>query len=168
MDHHFYDFERDKGLLDKLLNFLNTVSENCKSMRKWVDSVMKIVQRRKSEPSEQRPITFSFERSPPPIEWHLRVPEEEWGILTVCILTNYILITLFLSREPNIIMSLQLHPIELARQLTLLEFELYRNVKPSELVGSVWTKKDKEKTSPNLLKMIKHTTNVRFQFLSLA
>lgn len=68
--------------MDELLNFLNSVKENCKSMKKWVNSVLKIVARR-SEPTEHRAIAFSFERSPPPIETHLRVPEEEWNILTV-------------------------------------------------------------------------------------
>lgn len=41
----------------------------------------------------------------------------------------------------------------------------FRAVRPSELVGSVWTKEDiKHLTSPNLLKMIHHTNKITLWF----
>merc|ERR1719187_1432971 len=102
-------------------------------MRKWVECISKVVQRRLD--SDESAKDFVFDRSPPPVEIHIRNPEEDWPEL------------------------LTFHPIEMARQLTLIEFQHYRSVKPSELVDLAWTREDKDKRSPNLLKMGRHTTN---------
>ncbi|RXN38224.1 son of sevenless -like protein [Labeo rohita] len=110
-------------------------------MRKWVESIIKIMRRKKQTQSNGISHNITFESPPPPIEWHISRPG---SIDTFDLMT--------------------LHPIEIARQLTLLESDLYRAVRPSELVGSVWTKEDKEKNSPNLLRMIRHTTNLTLWF----
>lgn len=158
VDQHFYDFEREPQLLDKLREFLESVDG--KPMKKWVQSVLKTLQRKSGQSSEAECLLGSmgalgaaallggvgtvggvggvshvFDKAPPALLRHVADPDR-------C------------SWHP-----LALHPLELARQLTLLEFQLYKQVKPSELVGAVWTKKDKEKSSPNLLRIIKHTTN---------
>ncbi|XP_038612099.1 son of sevenless homolog 2 isoform X1 [Tachyglossus aculeatus] len=139
VEHHFYDFERDLELLEKLESFITSVRG--KAMKKWVESIAKIIRRKKQAQANGISHSITFESPPPPIEWHLSRPGQ---------LETFDLMTL--------------HPIEIARQLTLLESDLYRAVQPSELVGSVWTKEDKEINSPNLLKMIRHTTNLTLWF----
>ncbi|KAM9792260.1 son of sevenless homolog 1 [Neosynchiropus ocellatus] len=139
VEHHFYDFERDPHLLGCLEEFIASVRG--KAMRKWVESITKIIQRKKQVQVSGLSHNITFQNSPPPVEWHISRPGDV---------------------EHFDLMSL--HPIEIARQLTLLESDLYRAVQPSELVGSVWTKEDKEIHSPNLLRMIRHTTNLTLWF----
>uniref|UniRef100_A0A674AL55 Son of sevenless homolog 2 (Drosophila) n=1 Tax=Salmo trutta TaxID=8032 RepID=A0A674AL55_SALTR len=136
VEHHFYDFENNPELRGKLEEYISS-----KSMRKWVESINKIIKRKMQTQSNGVSHNITFESPPPPIEWHIsRLGQTD----------TFDLMTL--------------HPIEIARQLTLLESELYRAVRPSELVGSVWTKEDKENNSPNLLRMIRHTTNLTLWF----
>ena len=83
-------------------------------MRKWVECISKVVQRRLDNDEAVREIVFDFDRSPPPTEYHIKNPADDWPEL------------------------LTYHPIEIARQLTLIMFQYYRAVKPSELVGVAW------------------------------
>eukprot|EP01088_Endostelium_zonatum_P008719 TRINITY_DN21878_c0_g1_i1.p1 TRINITY_DN21878_c0_g1~~TRINITY_DN21878_c0_g1_i1.p1 ORF type:complete len:694 (+),score=167.19 TRINITY_DN21878_c0_g1_i1:80-2161(+) len=53
-----------------------------------------------------------------------------------------------------------IHPEEIARQLTLQEYDLYRKIKPWECLGQAWSKENKEKQSPNILAMIKRFNDV--------
>ncbi|XP_070577016.1 son of sevenless homolog 2-like [Ptychodera flava] len=139
VDQHFYDFERDPELLKRLMKFINEgESVKGKAMRKWVESIKKIVQRRSQAETKGQP-EITFAQTPPPIEYHIARSPESFELMT-------------------------LHPIEIGRQLTLLESDLYRAVKPSELVGCVWTKKEKHTQSPNLMKMIRHSTNLTLWF----
>uniref|UniRef100_A0A0N5C4S0 Ras-GEF domain-containing protein n=1 Tax=Strongyloides papillosus TaxID=174720 RepID=A0A0N5C4S0_STREA len=57
---------------------------------------------------------------------------------------------------------LTLHPVEIARQLTIIQAELYKAVKPIELCNVAWTKDDKEKRSPQLLKLIQHSNQLTY------
>ena len=47
-------------------------------------------------------------------------------------------------------------PLEIARQLTLIEFELYAAIRPSECLSQNWNTKQKERLAPNILKCISH------------
>jgi son of sevenless-like protein len=57
---------------------------------------------------------------------------------------------------------LTLHPLEIGRQVTLLHFSLYKVIKPIELVDAAWMKQEKYQRSPQLLKLIDHSTKFTY------
>ncbi|KAJ3074393.1 hypothetical protein HDU98_011368 [Podochytrium sp. JEL0797] len=60
---------------------------------------------------------------------------------------------------------LDIDPLELARQLTLMEAELFVQIKPRELLDMAWMKDNKELKSPNITKMV-HWSNHVVQWLA--
>lgn len=60
---------------------------------------------------------------------------------------------------------LDVHPEEIARQITLIDSALYRKIKPAEFLNSGWTKADKEIKSPGIHAMIS-TFNVISRWVS--
>jgi len=49
---------------------------------------------------------------------------------------------------------IRIHPLEMARQMTLIEKELFRAIRPPELAGGAFKKKNKAELSPNVVQMI--------------
>lgn len=78
-------------------------------MKKWVESIAKIIKRKKAQ-ADGVSHNITFESPPPPLEWHL------WRV-----------------GHSEALELMTLHPIEIARQLTLLESDLYRQAELSLL-----------------------------------
>jgi len=53
-----------------------------------------------------------------------------------------------------------LKPLEIARQLTLIEFDLYRKIQPKECLNQAWNKTDREINAPNISAMIRRFNEV--------
>jgi hypothetical protein len=55
---------------------------------------------------------------------------------------------------------LDFHPTEFARQLTILEFQLYSKIKPWEFLGQAWAKSGAVEKAPHVLDMIQWTNRI--------
>ncbi|KPM02822.1 son of sevenless 2-like protein [Sarcoptes scabiei] len=142
IDKHYYDFEQDNQLLDILNEFLDEKLAKSK-VAKWCHHIRSVIDRsqklQKSNDHCDNCSVFNVSMIEHPL-----VQSEEFDLLTYS-------------------------PGAFADHLTLFEFELYRAVKPYELIGRgdqslVWTKKNKHITSPNLLKMMRHYSVMVYYF----
>jgi len=62
---------------------------------------------------------------------------------------------------------IDLAPLEVARQLTLIEFDLFRRVAPKELLHQSWSREDKETLAPNIINVISRFNQVTMWVTSL-
>jgi len=53
-----------------------------------------------------------------------------------------------------------LEPIEVARQLTILEYDIFKGIKPTEFLDQAWLKDDKLKQAPGICEMANWSTKV--------
>lgn len=57
-------------------------------------------------------------------------------------------------------------PVEVARQLTLYEFEIFARIAPYEFMNQRWTKKEKATEAPNITKMIQWFNKLNIYFVT--
>ncbi|CAI5453144.1 unnamed protein product [Caenorhabditis angaria] len=170
---HWYDFQCDLVLLEALERFLQKCCDPreklTKQHKKFCKTILATIEKRMkcgiderncgnmgeneeghvnsafvygedNQPpayanDERREMTENFKLQPPMTLWHTALKGD---------IDNYDLLTL--------------HPLEIGRQLTLLHFDLYRAIQPIELVEAAWTKHDKYRKSPQLLRLTDHST----------
>ncbi|CAJ0582146.1 unnamed protein product, partial [Mesorhabditis spiculigera] len=169
---HWYDFDNDPQLLKTLEDFLNkschTPAKLTNQHRKFAKIILSTIEKRKCAnlmssnagntlgaghtngafenddgvplpASPSTPNVNCFQKKPPEILWHTAGKGD---------VQNYDLLTL--------------HPVEIARQLTILHFDLFKAIKPIEMVGSAWMEADKMQKSPQLLRLVHHSNDLTY------
>ena len=113
-------------MFEKFNKFLEEI-ESTTLKGKYTDIIRKHIQRKQGYRINH--VVFTFSEPEPEFEIHIELQAKpEWPEL------------------------LTYHPTEIARQLTLLDFEFFRSLKPSELVDCAWMdEKKKYDKSPTVM-----------------
>jgi son of sevenless-like protein len=133
LEEHYRDFDRDQNAQELLQKFINEII--AKDMPSAAPQLLRIL--RSGIEGTPTADQLQFDSKPP----RPYLPMNLKGQLTV----------------------LDLHPEEVARQLTLIDQNLYRQIRPREFLGSGWSKSDKEVRSPGIIAMINNFNKVRIR-----
>jgi len=134
---YFYDFTSDPSLLQSLNDFVE--NQLPKSNKRYPEILIKTLQKKNNQHN-----AISYARSS---SLELSSDDNDAGV-------SYPPLEIHLEND-NPIEILTVHPLEFARQATLLESELFKAIKPNELISLGWTKTDKKhELSPNVSKLI--------------
>jgi len=133
LERHYHDFEEDQNLGTILSNFIekNMMQSN---MSKLGEALKRTLERKAQGegPTKSEPQRRFTQPAPKPI----------------------------LPKNLQSFTFNDLHAQEVARQLTLIEFDLFKAIQPKELLNQCWNKKNKQELAPNVVSMIKRFNDV--------
>eukprot|EP01113_Clastostelium_recurvatum_P049806 TRINITY_DN928_c0_g1_i4.p1 TRINITY_DN928_c0_g1~~TRINITY_DN928_c0_g1_i4.p1 ORF type:complete len:1284 (+),score=384.18 TRINITY_DN928_c0_g1_i4:97-3948(+) len=136
IDRHWVDYQEDPALVEPLVMFIEL--NVAKSMATPAKQLRRLIKRQIEGSEGNRKLMFSKQPPKP--------------LLAISISDK------FTERPINQFCVVDIHPKELARQITLLEYNLYKVIKPWECL--MWNTKEKDKKSPNILNMIDRFNSV--------
>ncbi|KAJ9108726.1 hypothetical protein QFC21_000046 [Naganishia friedmannii] len=128
LDQH-YNETLDADILESIQEFATDIMARDTQVRMPSQQLIRAVQRRQSDGDILlRRMTTTSAAAPPPI-----VPKLGAG---------------------KALQLADINPIELARQMTLMEFELYNRIQPVDCLNKAWSQTDRPEAGPNIKAMI--------------
>lgn len=66
----------------------------------------------------------------------------------------------FLAQKAHNLDITEWSSVEIARQLTLIEFDIFEKIQPRECLKQAWNKENRQEKAPNIYAMIERTNRV--------
>jgi hypothetical protein len=130
VERHYYDWVGEPRMYELFDQFF-TQWEHHPYTNKMSEQMKKSVEKKREVIGDLKTRKRIFSAPPPPPQFPAESEIERFNLWT-------------------------LTPLELARQMALMEWDLWESVKPWEFLNQAWTKKDKEIRSPNIVAIIRH------------
>jgi len=135
---HFYDFEGNERLMIRTIEFLDHYVVPS-GLSTPATQVKKLLKKKITGSVRRKPMEFDVSRIPKSIY----------------------------PKNMSDFAFLDLDPVEIARQETLIEHSLYKQIRPRECLNQSWNKSNKELVAPNIHAIIQRFNNFNRFLISL-
>jgi len=170
IDNYWFDFMEDQTLFDKAFDFVNnTVAKDTPKMTEQLTRLMErkrrgsdVVTVQRKDPNQPKPVYPKNTRKPstPDFKGTETLTREQRGVSILGIDRFYNLVSSKTAEEPTHLKLQDLDPIEIARQCTLLEYEIFKNIKATEFLDQAWLKENKLTAAPGICEMSSWSTKI--------
>jgi son of sevenless len=127
LEEHYSDFKEDSELRKRLADMIDEMIE--RSLGPWAAksarSLKKLMERMQAGMGISMQSTDDYPKPLVPVD----LPANHFSLI-------------------------QCKPLEIARQLCLINFQTFKNITPREFLNQAWTKKNKHELAPNIMSMI--------------